>query len=276
MHAPTRFSRGSAPGGGGLPTIVFVHGGAWAWSRAWQHSPLCAHWARCGAVCVNVDYRLYPRADALDMATDVAHAIRWASSHAGAYGGDPTRLMLMGHSSGAHVATLALLLHAEAAAAVAGALMLCGVFDVPAHFEFEARRSIVGGAVRGVHWLSPLAPACGGVGRLEDVSPRHLIAARAAPVPPSALPPFTLLHAGDDEIVPPSQSAAFGAALRSAGVPVTCVPPYERVRHMDVVVDPMVGYAAGCTARLTEDVFAAIAATPPRAPPPPARARSAL
>ncbi len=302
VHAPARFLRASwgvAAGGGGggpagLPVLVFVHGGAWAWSRGWQHSPLAAHWARCGAVCVNVDYRLYPVADAVDQATDVAHALAWVSEHAASYGGDPRRVFLMGHSSGAHVAALALLLHPAAAAAVAGAIMLCGVFDVRAHYAFEGARSLGGGAVRGVEWLSPLAPACGGVARFEAVSPLHLVSSGGGPVRVAALPPFTLLHAADDVVVPPSQSAAFAAALRAAGGCVNLVPSYAGAGHMDLVVDPMVGYSAGCTARLTEDVFAAVAAAPtaaaaatrsrggdatpppPPPPPPPPHIRSAL
>ena len=37
---------------------------------------------------------------------DVAAAVRWARDHVAEFGGDPQKLILMGHSAGCHIVTL--------------------------------------------------------------------------------------------------------------------------------------------------------------------------
>jgi acetyl esterase/lipase len=47
-----------------------------------------------------------PEVTIKQMAGDVAKAIRWAHDHARDYGGDPSRILVMGHSAGAQLAAL--------------------------------------------------------------------------------------------------------------------------------------------------------------------------
>jgi acetyl esterase/lipase len=62
-----------------------------------------------GFVTVIPDVRGEGDAPCGDSAGDLALAVAWARSHCGGYGGDPSRLFLMGHAGGAHcVAMLAL------------------------------------------------------------------------------------------------------------------------------------------------------------------------
>ena len=94
------------------PVAVFVHGGAFI--RGDKNGPEglydnVLYWfARQGFVGVNVEYRLAPESVHPGGADDVAAAIRWAHGNVHRFGGDPDRLLLIGHSAGGtHVASFA-------------------------------------------------------------------------------------------------------------------------------------------------------------------------
>lgn len=91
------------------PVIVMVHGGAWAAgskSAAGVVDNKVAHWLPKGYVFVSVATRLMPQADPLAQAADVAAALAAVQRQAPSWGGDPAKLVLMGHSAGAHLVAL--------------------------------------------------------------------------------------------------------------------------------------------------------------------------
>lgn len=99
-------------GARGAPVIVFVHGGAFvrgAKDTTVQMWGNVLRWfARRGCVGINVEYRLAGEAPYPGGAQDVALACDWVARHAGAHGGDPRRVCLVGHSAGGtHVAAYA-------------------------------------------------------------------------------------------------------------------------------------------------------------------------
>jgi len=87
--------------GKGKPVVVFFYGGSWAEGSKAGNAWVGATLARQGYVVVIPDYRIYPAARWPDFIEDNAAAVKWARDHARAYGGDPARLVLMGHSAGA-------------------------------------------------------------------------------------------------------------------------------------------------------------------------------
>ena len=91
------------------PVIVMVHGGGWRIgdknSRGVVENKL-KHWLPQGFVLVSIDYRMLPEAPVDVQATDVASAVTYVEAHAGDWGGDGHRLILMGHSAGAHLVAL--------------------------------------------------------------------------------------------------------------------------------------------------------------------------
>ncbi len=91
------------------PVIVMVHGGAWRTGdkrnsgvveNKWQH------WGAQGAMVVSLNYRLLPEAKPDQQVSDVALAMAWLQRELPALGGDPQRIILMGHSAGAHLISL--------------------------------------------------------------------------------------------------------------------------------------------------------------------------
>lgn len=92
-----------------LPLIVMVHGGGWSngdKGNPGLATPKAAYWLPRGHVFVAINYRMLPEADPAQQARDVARAIAEVQRHAGQWGGDATRTVLMGHSAGAHLVAL--------------------------------------------------------------------------------------------------------------------------------------------------------------------------
>jgi acetyl esterase/lipase len=88
------------------PIVVFFYGGSWDSGRRQDYRFVGAALASRGFVAVIPDYRVYPQVRWPAFLQDSALAVRWARDHGGAYGGDPARLVLAGHSAGAYNAAM--------------------------------------------------------------------------------------------------------------------------------------------------------------------------
>lgn len=91
------------------PVIVMVHGGAWKIGDKANTGSVenkLRHWLPKGYVFISVNYRMLPQAMAYTQAQDVAAALRWTQAHAADWGASNHRIILMGHSAGAHLAAL--------------------------------------------------------------------------------------------------------------------------------------------------------------------------
>lgn len=91
------------------PLIVLVHGGAWMIgdkSNAGLLANKITRWLPRGYVLVSVNYRLVPKANPLQQADDLARALALVQARASQWGADANRLVLMGHSAGAHLVML--------------------------------------------------------------------------------------------------------------------------------------------------------------------------
>ncbi len=104
------------------PVIFMVHGGAWSLGDKAARGVVenkISHWVGRGFVFISVDYRRVPQVTPLEQAQDIAQALAAAQTRAAAWGADPHKFILMGHSSGAH--QVALLSSAPALALQQGA-----------------------------------------------------------------------------------------------------------------------------------------------------------
>jgi acetyl esterase/lipase len=124
--------------GGPRPVLVFVHGGAFMrGERRTGTSPFYDNimlWAlKQGMVGVNMTYRLAPQHTWPAAQQDLQQALRWVRENIAASGGDPQKIILMGHSAGAaHVAQYVAhpQFHAAPGGGIAGAVLLSGIFDM--------------------------------------------------------------------------------------------------------------------------------------------------
>ena len=122
-NAPAHFARidrhqnlvyGSAPrqsldvyaprGASDRPVVIFWYGGSWSMGKKSEYQFVGTTLAGNGFVAVLPDYRLYPQVTFPVFDEDGARAVAWVQEHAREFGGDPTRIVLMGHSAGAHTA----------------------------------------------------------------------------------------------------------------------------------------------------------------------------
>ena len=118
------------------PVIVMVHGGAWKVGDKANPGLMdnkLARWLPRGFVLVSINYRMLPDAMALTQAEDVAAAVRRVADAAPGWGADPARIILMGHSAGAHLVALVSSAPSLLDRPVAGTVVLdSAAMDVPA------------------------------------------------------------------------------------------------------------------------------------------------
>ena len=127
------------------PVLVFFYGGGWVGGTRAGYAFAARAYAAKGFVVVLPDYRKVPNVRYPAFLVDGAQAVKWARDHAGAYGGDPNRLALTGHSAGAYTTAMLALdkrwLAAEGLGphTVKAAVGLSGPYDF---YPFTAQRAI--------------------------------------------------------------------------------------------------------------------------------------
>jgi len=197
-----------------FPVLIWIHGGGWRSGdkKGVQHKP--AGFTQEGFLFVSLNYRLQPGVTMEEQVEDVARAIRWVRDHAADYGGDPDRLFVLGHSSGAHMAALVaidprhLTTVGMSPADLAGCIPIdTAAFDMPLQLESVGpRRRAFYTAVFGTdpedhRRLSPVHQIVSGVQR----------------------PPFLILHVASRADAT-RQSERLATALEQAGTAVAVVP----------------------------------------------------
>ena len=116
------------PNASGSPVLVFLHGGAWLrGSRPDTVYPAPTLLKR-GAALVVPDFNNVAEVGLFAMIEQCREAVDWTVRNARSFGGDPERVYLAGHSSGAHLASCVLL----GDSAVKGALLISGLYDLHA------------------------------------------------------------------------------------------------------------------------------------------------
>jgi arylformamidase len=89
------------------PLVIFIHGGGWAiGDKKSGTGDKAKHFTANGYAFASLDYRLVPDADPAGQATDIANAIAYLRGRASELGFDPNRIVISGHSAGAHLAAL--------------------------------------------------------------------------------------------------------------------------------------------------------------------------
>lgn len=97
------------PGASNAPILVIVHGGAWILGDKGNSGVVAnkvKYWLPKGYIVVSPNYRMGRPPNPIEQAEDAGRALAFVQAHAASWGGDASRVVLMGHSSGAHLVTL--------------------------------------------------------------------------------------------------------------------------------------------------------------------------
>jgi acetyl esterase/lipase len=202
-----------------LPVVFWIHGGGWQAGDKTdvQIKPQVA--MDKGLVFVSTNYRLLPSVDMGTIVRDIVRSIHWVHDHIAEYGGDPKRLLVMGHSAGAQLAALICTddryLKAEglSLAIIKGCVPVDGdTYDVPAIIETaETRRRVHG---------QPQAT----FGHREkfgnDPAKHRDFSAVTHVAKGKGIPPFLILHVADHPDTT-AQAQRLGTVLRDAGILAT-------------------------------------------------------
>src|SRR5687767_7779007 len=89
-----------------LPVVFWIHGGGWVTGDKTNVQVKPQAFLDKGFVFVSTGYRLLTNVEMATIFRNIAKSVRWVHDHIGDYGGDPKRLLVMGHSAGAQLAAL--------------------------------------------------------------------------------------------------------------------------------------------------------------------------
>ena len=88
------------------PVMIYIHGGGWAKGDKKAVGLKPEFFNGKGWIFVSLNYRLLPEGKHPENVNDVALAIAKIHDEVAGHGGDPGKLFVMGHSAGAHLASL--------------------------------------------------------------------------------------------------------------------------------------------------------------------------
>lgn len=203
-------------GAGPFPAAIIVHGGGWVTGdKARNVQPLFRPLSEGGLAWFSINYRLArgsnPEAlisleglTALSNASDdVRSAVAFVRAHAAEWNLDPERIVLIGESAGAHLASMAALRPGpgqpvQAVVAFYSPSDLVDLVETSPSIPDILRRAVRGTALEALL-----------LNGLRQLSPSTWVNREA--------PPFLMIHGTADALVPFHQSEAMCGALRGLG-----------------------------------------------------------
>lgn len=200
-------------GEAGAATQIFMHGGAWRNFTKDDYSFAAEAFVDHGVNAVIVNFANLPQVRLPEMVAQVHRAVAWAYKNVARWGGDRERVYVSGHSSGAHLAAMALVRGWAAEGlpdtAIKGAHLISGPYDLEPVL-LSARSSYV-----------KLTPA-----ERDELSPQLHAARIACPV--------FIGYAQHDTDEFRRQSQAFAAALKRAGR-LNGVQGFADINHFEIM-----------------------------------------
>jgi acetyl esterase/lipase len=261
--------------------IVYLYGGSWHFfDKDVLTRPLFRQLTAQGHVVMDAAHRSCPETDVIGMVGDVHRAVAWIKANAPRYGIDPERVVVMGGSSGAHIALLAAyaphdptLVPAELRDADTSVMAVVSWYGIPEMASAVRRWRDQAKATSAPQVWDRKEPgmAANLVNRL--IMGRPLTAAQSPPAPPvpqlvrnllgtedegspmfdlaspihhvtSACPPTLMFQGTHDAVVPLDAARRLYRALEAAHVPVVYVEYLWTEHAFDGMYPPMANPAA--------------------------------
>jgi arylformamidase len=241
-----------APAGAkNVPVVFWIHGGGWQSGDKTMVALKPKAFVDAGFIFVSINHRLLPNVDMGSITRDVASALGWVHKNIATHGGDPNRLLVMGHSSGGQLAALMCTddRYAKAEGYSLKAIKGCvpvdaDTFDIPAIIDVAEARARA-------HHL-PM-PTYGHRQKFGDDPAKHRDFSPVTHVAGNkGIPPFLILHIGGNPDTV-AQARRMTSALEAAGISVKVVAAREAT-HASLNDD--IGSAND---PVTKDLFAFVA-----------------
>lgn len=194
--------------------IVFLHGGRWSYGSRRDYKFVAGSLTARGFVVAIPDYRKYPLVRFPTFVEDAALAVAWLRSTAADHGADPSRIVVVGHSAGAHIAAMLatddryLEAHGLTPRALAGMVGMAGPYDFLPLTDDDLRDMF------------------GPEEQWPESQPVEFVDGDE--------PPMLLLHGLRDRSVHPRNSRRLARRVREAGGSAE-VRTYERLDHLRIV-----------------------------------------
>jgi acetyl esterase/lipase len=192
------------------PVVVFFFPGRWSKGDKSDYLFVAKGLCSRGIVAVLPNYRLYPQVRFPAFVEDSARAVEWTHHNIAAYGGDPERVFVMGHSSGAYLAAM-LALDGRYLREVGGdRSWIAGMIGLAGPYDFLPAKD------------EDLRDMFGPPERFASTQPIHYA--------DGSNPPLLLLHGQNDDAVSFENTTRLAAAVERAGGPVRTV-LYPKLNH---------------------------------------------
>lgn len=204
-----------------VPVLIFFHGGGWSAGSKQNYQAFAKMIAAHGYAVVLPNYRLFPTVTFPTFVEDAAAATHWVQKQLGEQSqgkADPSRIVLSGHSAGAHLATLI-------------------AFD--RHYLEDAGGKAGPDAIAGVLGVSgPYAMLPSKVPPIKDIFGNYADDPNTMPLTVAIggkdQPPALLMHGRRDWLVPLDQTLQLEKAIKGAGGDVE-VAAYDQYKHIDIM-----------------------------------------
>lgn len=227
IHAPLiTKTRGLFRPGKKVPVVIYVHGGGWIKGSREKVYNLPAFTNSRGWMLVSVDYRPVPRTNIDGQVNDVVRAINWVRANIKRHGGNPKKIVIMGHSAGSHLV------------AMVGVKKLGGKLRGIISNDVQAYDMVAYGGMRGS--LPRVYAAAFGtkISNWIKWSPITYVSKS------KGYPPFLIMYSGSDYDRRKVLANGFGRALKQQGTRVTW---FDGKRYSHGAIASRIGTSAEVT-----------------------------
>jgi acetyl esterase/lipase len=200
---------------GKRPVILFAYGGSWRSGARDDYDFAGRAFAAQGFVTVVSDYRLFPGVTFPGFVEDVAAATAWTHDNIARFGGDPERIVLVGHSAGGYNIAMVALdpqwlgRHGKRPGIIKGFVPIAAPIDFYP-FDSDSTRD-----------------AFGSYHRPQATQPLNFVR--------NGAPPALILTGLRDTTVRPRNSKLLSAALNAEGNQAT-LKTYAAMDHYDIIM----------------------------------------
>ena len=220
------------PANGTYPILMQIYGGSWQNGTPAREEAFARHFAQRGFVVIAIDYRHAPEWKWPEQIVDVRTALYWISQDAAKFGGDASRIVLVGWSAGAQLAMR--LAYQEGPSSIRGVVNYYGPVDLADGWRQPPRPDPAN--VRGI-----LETFIGGT---PDQKPEHYRHASPITWVSKASAPTLSIYGSRDHIVEARFGRMLDAALRRAGATSVLLELPWSEHSFDAVPNGMAGRIA--------------------------------